>query len=101
MPAEVFGKDAVYRSTERPLCVLGFERTCCPIRHLSRGDAVPELKAIDRAPNFDYLSRAIGKRHERQTDVTDSTGELSQCDEKVAVVQRCRVHANANFVMSE
>ena len=101
MPAEVFGKDAIDRSTERRLRLLGFERTCCPIRHLCRGDAVAELKAIDRAPDFDYLARAVGERHKGQADVTDSAGDLPQCNQEVAVVQRCRVHANANFVMSE
>src|ERR1700693_4466732 len=101
MPAEVFGKDAIDRSTERRLRLLGFERACCPIRHLCRGDAVAELKAIDRAPDFDYLPRAVGERYEGQADVADATGDLPQCDQEVAVVQRCRVHANANFLLSE
>src|SRR4029077_2508049 len=56
MPAEVFAQNAIDRSTQRRLRLLGFERTCRPIRHLCRGDAVAELKAIDRALDFDSLA---------------------------------------------
>src|SRR5580700_11099771 len=101
MSTEVFRKDTIDPSTERRVRALGLERTCCPIWHLRRGDAVAELKAIDPVPDVDYFPSAVGERHKGQADVSDATRDLPQCDYEVAVIQRCRVHANANFVICE
>jgi hypothetical protein len=95
------GKHSIGRAAEGRLNVVRPKLACGPSRHWCQADTIAEPNGIDRAADLDHFTRTIGERNQRQMDVADATGHLTERDQEITVVQRGCVHSDANLLAAQ